>query len=133
MSGSPQIRVVLVDDHPLVREWLSNLLHQHADLKVCGEAENQGDALRLIEDTAPQIAVVDISLGQGSGLDFIKVIKSRFPSLIVLVLSMHDEAIYAERVIRAGARGYVMKKNRQKKLWRQFAMLRLENCILARM
>jgi DNA-binding NarL/FixJ family response regulator len=104
-----RFKVFLVDDHPLVREWLTNLINQLPDLVVCGEASTGIEALQGIEASAPDIAIVDLSLKEGSGLDTIKAIKARFPQTAVIVLSMHDEQYYAERTMRAGARGYVMK------------------------
>lgn len=101
--------VFLVDDHPLVREWLTNLIHQLPDLSVCGEAASVDAALEGIEAQRPDIAIVDLSLKEGSGLDLIKSLKTRVPETAVIVLSMHDEQYYAERTMRAGARGYVMK------------------------
>jgi DNA-binding NarL/FixJ family response regulator len=103
-------RILLVDDHPLVREWLTTLINQQPDLVVCGEAEDGPQALSAITPTQPDLAVVDLSLKGGSGLDLIKDLKELHPALLVLVLSMHDEALYAERVLRAGARGYIMKR-----------------------
>jgi DNA-binding NarL/FixJ family response regulator len=108
MSASKS-RVFLVDDHPLVREWLTNLINQLPDLVVCGEAASGTEALQGIENTNPNIAIVDLSLKEGSGLETIKALKARFPQTAVIVLSMHDEQYYAERTMRAGARGYVMK------------------------
>ena len=105
-----KIRVFLVDDHPLVREWLANLIHQQADMVVCGEAEDAPQALSGIGAMAPQVVIIDISLRSSSGLDLIKNIKTSFPKVAILVLSMHDEQLYAERVLRAGARGYLMKR-----------------------
>jgi DNA-binding NarL/FixJ family response regulator len=102
-------KVFLIDDHPLVREWLTNLIHQLPDLTVCGEAATETAALEGIEACKPDIAIVDLSLKEGSGLDMIKTIKARFPDTATIVLSMHDERYYAERTMRAGARGYVMK------------------------
>lgn len=107
-------RVFLIDDHPLVREWLANLINQQPDLQVCGEAENRAQALELIGAARPQIAVVDISLEGGSGLELIKDIRAAHSNVIVIVLSMHDETLYAERALRAGARGYVMKREATK-------------------
>ncbi|HEX3431171.1 MAG TPA: response regulator transcription factor [Rhizomicrobium sp.] len=106
--------VFLVDDHPLVREWLGNLLRQQPDLSVCGEADNVTDALQGIADTNPAVAVVDLSLVDGWGLDLIKQLAYRAPETRTIVLSMHDEKLYAERMIRAGARGYVMKRETAK-------------------
>jgi DNA-binding NarL/FixJ family response regulator len=100
----------LVDDHPLVREWLTNLIHQQSDLVVCGEAESAPAALQGIIRQTPDVAIVDISLADGSGIELIKDIKARQLQLSVIVLSMHDERLYAERALRAGARGYIMKR-----------------------
>jgi DNA-binding NarL/FixJ family response regulator len=103
-------RVLIVDDHPIVRQGLKGLISQAPDLTVCGEAETIFDALKAIEELKPDVAVVDISLDKGeSGVDLIKDIRIRYPDLPVLTLSMYDEAIYAERVLRAGGRGYVTK------------------------
>jgi DNA-binding NarL/FixJ family response regulator len=103
-------RVLIVDDHPIVRQGLKGLISQAPDLMVCGEAETIFDALKAIEDLKPDVAVVDISLKGESGVDLIKDIRIRYPDLPVLTLSMYDEAIYAERVLRAGAKGYVTKE-----------------------
>ena len=109
-------RILIVDDHPLVRESLTTLIQQQPDLSVCGEADSQDGAMKAIAETSPDLVIVDISLGRGSGLDLIKTIKADHPAVSILVLSMHDETIYAERVVRAGARGYVMKKESTKKV-----------------
>jgi DNA-binding NarL/FixJ family response regulator len=103
-------RVFIVDDHPLVREWLTNLINQQPDLLVCGEADTAGQSLKAILAEQPDVAVVDISLKDSSGLDLIKHLKHSSPALPVIVLSMHDESHYAERALAAGARGYVMKR-----------------------
>jgi DNA-binding NarL/FixJ family response regulator len=113
---SQTIKVLLVDDHPLVREGLVNLISQQADLQICGEAGNEPQALELIRTVRPDVAIVDISLETGSGIELIKSIKAMFPAVTVLVLSMHDELLYAERALRAGARGYVMKREAAKKV-----------------
>jgi DNA-binding NarL/FixJ family response regulator len=102
-------RVFLVDDHPLVREWLTTLLNQITDLRVCGEAAGAEKAIEGIRATKPDIAIIDLALPEGSGLALIKSIKAEIPGTAVVVLSMHDERMYAERAFRAGARGYVMK------------------------
>jgi DNA-binding NarL/FixJ family response regulator len=107
--GMPESRIFLVDDHPLVREWLTNLINQLPGLSVCGEAASGDAALQGIEAQSPDVAIVDLSLKEGSGLELIKAIKSRHPETAIIVLSMHDEQYYAERTMRAGARGYVMK------------------------
>ncbi len=103
-------RVAVIDDHPIVRRGLSELIAHQVDLTVCGEAEDAAGALKMIAEAGPDIAVVDISLKDSSGIELIKDLKIRFPDLLVLVLSMHDESFYAERVLRAGARGYVTKE-----------------------
>src|SRR6266478_4497856 len=102
--------VFLVDDHPLVREWLTNLINQQPDLSVCGEAESAPHAIQAITAKKPDVVIVDISLKDSSGIELIKDLKQSHPEGAVLVLSMHDESHYAERALRAGARGYVMKR-----------------------
>jgi DNA-binding NarL/FixJ family response regulator len=109
-------RIFLVDDHPLVREWLTNLIHQQPDLMICGEAESAPQALAAILESKPQVAIVDISLKDSSGIELIKDLKQACPEVSVLVLSMHDESHYAERALRAGARGYIMKRETTKKV-----------------
>jgi DNA-binding NarL/FixJ family response regulator len=109
-SQSPKRRIFLVDDHPLVREWLTNLINQQGDLVVCGEADTAPKALATISKLKPDIAIIDISLQDSSGLELVKDLKEVNPKLLVLVLSMHDEVLYAERALRAGARGYIMKR-----------------------
>jgi DNA-binding NarL/FixJ family response regulator len=108
--------VFLVDDHPLVREWLTNLLNQQPDLEVCGEAENAAQALRGIGETKPKLAIIDISLNAASGLELVKDLCIQYPSVAPLVLSMHEEELYAERAMRAGARGYVRKRETSKNI-----------------
>jgi DNA-binding NarL/FixJ family response regulator len=105
----PVINVLLVEDHPMFRERLASVISKRGDMSVCGEADNVNDALNLAETLHPDIAIVDITLRGSNGLDFLKDLKAREINLPVLVLSMHDEAIYAERVLRAGARGYITK------------------------
>ncbi|MEI8309586.1 MAG: response regulator transcription factor [Verrucomicrobiota bacterium] len=109
-------RVFLVDDHPLVREWLGHLINQQPDLAVCGEAETASAALREIRRLEPDIAVVDLSLGGSSGIELIKEIKLACPRVEALVLSMHEESTYVERSLRAGARGYVVKQETTKNI-----------------
>ena len=113
---SARRRVFLVDDHPLVREWLTNLIQQQPDLIVCGESEDAPEALEKISATGPDVAIVDISLKHGSGIELIKDLKRMHPAIAVIVLSMHDERLYAERALRAGARGYIMKRETAKKV-----------------
>ena len=114
--GQERAKVFLVDDHPLVREWLSQLIQREDDLAVCGEAEDTQEALNKIEETKPDIVVADISLKNTHGLELVKDLQARLPSLPVLVLSMHDESLYAERVLRAGAKGYITKQEATKKI-----------------
>jgi DNA-binding NarL/FixJ family response regulator len=111
-----KVKVLLVDDHPLVREWLATLINQQSDLKVCGEADSAPKALQMMGVVNPEIAIVDISMEGGSGLELIKNIKASHPKVGVIVLTMHDEALYAERALRAGARGYIMKKEATKRV-----------------
>jgi len=105
-----QARVFIVDDHPLVREWLANLLRQQPDLEVCGQADSAPAALAAIRAAAPDVAVIDLSLKGGSGIDLIKDMQAEGLRTASVVLSMHEETYYAERALRAGARGYVMKR-----------------------
>ena len=109
-------KILLVDDHPLVREWLTNLINEEPDFEVCGQAGDAREALDLMGNLSPRIAVVDISLDGGSGLELIKDIKAQHPKIDALVLSMHDEALYAERAMRAGAAGYIMKREATSKV-----------------
>lgn len=109
-------KVFLVDDHPLVREWLTNLINQQPDLAVCGESESAPQAVQRIAASRPDLAIVDISLKDSSGVELIKQLKESSPEVAVLVLSMHDESLYAERVLRAGARGYIMKRETTRKV-----------------
>ena len=106
--------VFIVDDHPLVREGLTNLINRQSDLVVCGEAKDSSEAIAGITKEGPDVAIIDISLATESGLELIKNLVKQFPQLAVVVLSMHDEALYAERALRAGARGYVMKHETSK-------------------
>jgi DNA-binding NarL/FixJ family response regulator len=107
-------RVFIVDDHPLVREGLSNLINGQDDLIVCGEAKDSAQAINGVAKARPDVALIDISLENESGLELVKQLKSQFPQVALIILSMHDEALYAERALRAGARGYVMKHETSK-------------------
>jgi DNA-binding NarL/FixJ family response regulator len=101
---------LLVDDHPLVRERLGDVINREKELVVCGEAEERHQAIELISRTPPDLAIIDITLKNSDGLELIKDIHVRWPKLPILVVSMHDETLYAERVLRAGARGYITKQ-----------------------
>ncbi len=103
-------RILIVDDHPIVRNGLSLLINQEDDLVVCGEADNADKALALISELKPHLALVDISLQGSNGIDLTKAIRLSYPETSVLMLSMHDESLYTERALRAGARGYIMKQ-----------------------
>ncbi len=109
-------RIFLVDDHPLVREWLTNLINQQKDLIVCGEAEDAAQALAGIAAKEPNLVIVDISLNAASGLELVKDLRIQHPAVAPLVLSMHEEELYAERAMRAGARGYVRKRETSKNI-----------------
>lgn len=106
---SKKKRVLIVDDHPLVRKGISSLITESPDFEVCGGADSRGTALDLADSSKPDVAIVDLSLGSNDGLDLIKDWKVRFPDMAILVVSMHDELLFAERALRAGARGYLMK------------------------
>lgn len=109
-AGATVRRVLIVDDHPIVRQGLKRLIEQERDLVVCGEAETVRDARQLIRDTEPDVVIVDLLLRQGDGIELVRDVRAHHPSLPLLVLSMHDEAIYAERMLAAGANGYIMKQ-----------------------
>jgi DNA-binding NarL/FixJ family response regulator len=123
MATKPQLatqakkcRVLLVDDHPIVRQGLALLIDREPDLSVCGEADGAHSAFHAITTLRPDIVVLDISLSGPDGLDVLKEIRSKTASLPVLILSMHDESIYAERAMRAGANGYIMKQEATEKV-----------------
>ncbi len=109
-------RVLVVDDHPIVRQGLSLLINQEPDLTVCGEAEDAQTAMQTMASVKPDILVLDISLNGPDGIDLLKDVRLRDPDLPVLILSMHDESIYAERALRAGAQGYIMKQEATEKV-----------------
>ncbi|HTH49917.1 MAG TPA: response regulator transcription factor [Candidatus Limnocylindria bacterium] len=109
MSASRK-KIFVVDDHTLVREWLASLLNQHNEFEVCGQADAAPMALAGIIATAPDVALIDLSLKGGSGLDLIKDVRRQCPATQVVVLSMHEEIYFVERAFRAGARGYVTKR-----------------------
>ena len=107
----PRARILIVDDHPAVREALTIRIAQFPDLEVCGQAADIGDALKLVVQKKPDIAIIDISLATGDGIDLIKRIKKRDDSVRMLVWSMYGENLYAERALRAGANGYITKEH----------------------
>ena len=109
-------KVFVVDDHPIVRQGLALLINRESDLAVCGEAEDAQTAIQAVATTKPDVLVVDISLSGPDGLDLLKDVRMRHPELPVLILSMHDESIYAERALRAGAQGYIMKQEATEKV-----------------
>jgi DNA-binding NarL/FixJ family response regulator len=110
-SGKGTIKILIVDDHPVVREGLSARLEKQADLEVCGQTGDFNEALQMSVSAAPDIAIIDLSLKTGHGLELIKRIKARNPSVRILVWSMYPDSLYAERALHAGAMGYVNKEN----------------------
>ncbi|HTC52383.1 MAG TPA: response regulator transcription factor [Steroidobacteraceae bacterium] len=103
-------RVLIVDDHPIVRHGLKTMIDAEPDLMVCGEAQSDREARAALRVVNPDVMIVDVSLAQGDGMDLVREVHAQRPQLPMLVLSMHDEAIYAERLLAAGARGYIMKE-----------------------
>jgi DNA-binding NarL/FixJ family response regulator len=108
--------VLIVDDHPIVRQGLAQLINEEKDLEVCGQAEDAHEAIQAIRQLDPDLVIVDISLKDTSGIELIKDLKVQYPALPVLTLSMHDEAVYGERALRAGAKGYIMKQEATEKV-----------------
>lgn len=102
--------IFIVDDRPEVREWLTILIGKCADLKVCGEADDVPAALQALETVRPDLAIIDLSLKRGSGIQLIRSMRDSYPNVAIIVVSMHDERVYAESALRAGARGYIMKQ-----------------------
>jgi DNA-binding NarL/FixJ family response regulator len=110
MTATSPARILIVDDHPVVRLGLRRAIEDSPFLTVCCEADSEAAALQSLRRSRPDLAVVDLSLGQGNGLDLIRQLHDALPDLPVLVLSIHDETLFAERALKAGARGYVMKQ-----------------------
>jgi DNA-binding NarL/FixJ family response regulator len=110
MTANGRARVFVVDDHPIVRQGLALLVNSQPDLEVCGEADDAQTALGTLDAARPDVLVVDISLNGPDGLELVKAVRARTETLPVLVLSVHDESLYAERALRAGANGYIMKQ-----------------------
>ena len=104
-------KVLIVDDHPVSRDGLAIRVEHESDLEVCGEAADVAEALKVMDETKPDIAIIDVSLTNGNGIELVKETKSRFPNIRMLVWSMYDESLYADRAIQAGALGYINKKN----------------------
>jgi len=115
-TGGDKSKILIVDDHPIVRQGLAELVNHENDLAVCGQAEDAHQAMKAIKELRPDMAVVDISLRETSGIELIKDINVQYPDLPVLALSMHDESLYAERALRAGAKGYIMKAEATEKV-----------------
>ncbi len=115
-SGVKKTQILIVDDHPIVRAGFALLISQQADMEVCGEAESILEAVKLTREKNPNVVVVDISLKDSNGLDLIRRVQAMDESILILVCSMHDESLYAERAIRAGARGYVNKQVASRKM-----------------
>jgi DNA-binding NarL/FixJ family response regulator len=108
-NGSPRQRIFIVDDHPMTRYGIAQLLKQKGEFEVCGEADTAHRALAAIKSLKPNLVLADLTMPGKDGLEFVKDMRAMHPHVTVLVVSMHDEALYAERVLRAGGRGYVMK------------------------
>ncbi len=111
-DGVGKRKLLLVDDHPVLRQGLAQIINRQPDLAVCWEAETGPEAVTMIETFQPDLVLIDLSLRNGDGIELVKDIKVRWPATRMLVLSMHDEFIYAERALRAGAQGYVMKQEK---------------------
>lgn len=110
------LRVLLIDDHPVIRDALTDIIESEEDLEVCGEAASSEDALQQIDQTSPHVAIVDISLTDAHGLDLVERMRSQYPEVQTVIFSMFNENIYAERAIRAGATGYLMKSEPMEKI-----------------
>src|SRR5215471_18567819 len=115
-TGTVKKRILIVDDHPMMREGLAQLIEHEPDLRAAHQADNAAQALQLLASDLPDLVLLDISLPDKNGLEVIKDMHALYPSLAILVVSMHDETLYAERVLRAGGRGYIMKQEGGKKL-----------------
>ena len=115
-SHTPPLRIVIVDDHPIVRKGLTELINHEPDMTVCGESDTSAGGLDRIRADRPDVAIVDLSLGRESGLQLVKMLDASLPDVRVLILSMHDETLHAERAFAAGARGYIMKQEAMQNL-----------------
>jgi DNA-binding NarL/FixJ family response regulator len=114
--STDHIRVYLVDDHPAIREAIRDTIESTIDMEICGETSSSDEAFREIEELRPDVAVVDISLNDAHGLDLVQNVRSQYPDVRMIVFSMYDENVYAERAIRAGAAGYLMKSEPTKNI-----------------
>ncbi len=108
-TDEKKTQVLIVDDHPVVRDGLATIISHVPDLNVCGQAENAQQALKVVSETKPDVVLVDISLKSSDGLELTKIIKAKYPKISVIVFSVYDESVYAERALRAGAQAYLMK------------------------
>jgi len=115
-TGRPRKKILLVDDHPVVRQGLAQLIEAESGLSVCYQASGVSEAMELLRSGSPDVAVVDLTLSDGSGLNLVEQIHTSRPDVPILVLSMHDENVYAERCLRVGAQGYIMKKEPPEKV-----------------
>jgi len=115
-AGRKRHRIMLVDDHPVMREGLAQLINHEPDLSVCGQHEDAAQAFAAIPALAPDLIIIDLTLKGSSGLELVKNSRASHPKLRILVLSMHEESLYAERVLRAGAAGYIMKQEATEKV-----------------
>jgi DNA-binding NarL/FixJ family response regulator len=113
---SPRKKILIVDDHPMLREGVRGAINSEPDLRVCGEAENAAQAMTAVQKLAPDLVLVDITLPGRNGLELVKDLKAIHPELRILAISMHDESLYAERMLRAGASGYITKQQPPKEL-----------------
>jgi DNA-binding NarL/FixJ family response regulator len=109
LASAGKIKIVLVEDHPIFRNGLVQVINNSDSLRVCGEAEDFPGALRVVRETSPDLVIIDITLKNRNGIELIKDIRLQYPDMKIIVLSMHDEKVYAERALRAGAKGYIMK------------------------
>ena len=109
-KAAPKKTILIVDDHPMMREGLRSVINREPDMTVCGEAENAQQAIHAVQQLSPDLTLVDITLPGKNGLELVKDLKALHPSLVILAISLHDESLYAERMLRAGASGYITKQ-----------------------
>jgi len=122
-------KILIVDDHPLVRQGLIGLVSTQPDFQVCGEASSISEARQLADSTHPDVAIIDLTLTDGSGIELIKDLSESYPEMKLLVVTMHDELLFAERALRAGAMGYVNKQEVSPQSSRPFAISCKASCI----